>query len=236
MKSLQCSAQRFGEPQAHLLPDICFRSLFLRGSHTNSTLQLTISYPSPPTQFTQNLPVDAVLLCAAHAQSGFDNSARRMQCDQKPMRKSGLYSFVHTLISVSGPFSPHMLRTSFRSLTTGTNLLRSAPKASGVGRGPEAPAHACGWQDSGMRRWPAGQQLNYGGRSGQHARVCAGTTVEEKSRSIVHGTQESDWTVPPAPAEIKVCSGAVLPGGGQNIKRLVQFLSQPTTPVLPATT
>jgi hypothetical protein len=98
-----------------------------------------------------------------------------------------------------------MLRTSLRFLTAGTTLLRLAPKASGVGRGSETPAHACGWQDSGMRRWPAGQQLNYGGRSGQHARVCAGTTVEEKSRSIVCGTQESDWTAPPA--EIKVCSG-----------------------------
>jgi len=106
MKSLQCSAQRFGEPQAHPLPDICFRSLFLRGSHTNSTLQLTISYPSPPTQFTQNLPVEYCSsvrgTCAVRIRQLRPANAMRSETDDAA--KSGLYSFVHTLISVSGRF------------------------------------------------------------------------------------------------------------------------------------
>ena len=72
----------------------------------------------------------------------------------------------------------------------------------------------------------------------RHARVREGTTAEKESRSVVRGTQESDRAAALAPAEIEVRAGAVLPGSGkaQNIKRLMRFLSQPTTPTVEATT
>jgi hypothetical protein len=51
------------------------------------------------------LPVDKGALVApflrrAHVQSGFETSCRRMQCDQKPMKRRSplLYSFVHKAV------------------------------------------------------------------------------------------------------------------------------------------
>jgi hypothetical protein len=55
--------------------------------------------------------------------------------------------------------------------------------------------------------------------AGQRARELvntpefATTTAEKESGSPFGGTEESDRTASPAPAEIKVCSGAVLLGG-----------------------
>ncbi len=71
--------------------------------------------------------------------------------------------------------------------------------------------------------------------------VREGTTAEKESRSVVRpGTQElrsgcgalrlRRWEVP--------CGEQFFPGRGksQNIKRLMRFLSQPTTPTVEATT
>src|SRR5205807_2139163 len=51
-------------------------------------------------------------------------------------------------------------------------------------------------------------------RLGQHARLRQRTTGKEEGRSAVRGTEESDRTSSPTPAEIKVCSRAVLHGSG----------------------
>jgi hypothetical protein len=50
--------------------------------------------------------------------------------------------------------------------------------------------------------------------------------------------KESDRAAALASAQTEVRTRAVLPGraAAQNLKRLVRFLSQPITPVLPATT
>lgn len=58
------------------------------------------------------------------------------------------------------------------------------------------------------REEPARQRAGLG----EHARVCAGTTAEEKSGSLVRGTEESDRAAPLTLAEAEVRAGAVLPG------------------------
>jgi len=49
---------------------------------------------------------------------------------------------------------------------------------------------------------------------GEHATVCEGTAGKKEGGSPVRGTQESNRIATPASAEITVCAGAVLPGGG----------------------
>jgi len=53
----------------------------------------------------------------AHAQSGFETSCRRMQCDQKPMkrRSPGLYSFVHKAVFTAIAKYGHYSRISAQS-------------------------------------------------------------------------------------------------------------------------
>jgi transposase len=46
----------------------------------------------------------------------------------------------------------------------------------------------------------------------QHARVCSGPATEKEGGSAVRRTEKSDRAASPAPAEIEVCAGAVLPG------------------------
>ena len=55
----------------------------------------------------------------------------------------------------------------------------------------------------------------------------------EKGRGVVCGTQESDRTPSPAPAEIKVCSRAVLPGGGCAKHQAIGPLPQPRAAATP---
>ena len=45
----------------------------------------------------------------------------------------------------------------------------------------------------------------------QHARVCSGPATEKEGGSTVCRTEKSDRAASPAPAEIEVCAGAVLP-------------------------
>ena len=66
-----------------------------------------------------------------------------------------------------------------------------------------------------------------GTRVGQHRRVREGTTAEKESGSTVCGTQESDWTASPAPEEIEVCTGAVLPGSGSPEHQATSAVPQP---------
>src|SRR5215469_11087462 len=66
-----------------------------------------------------------------------------------------------------------------------------------------------------------------GTRTGHHARVRPGTAAEEKSRSVVCRTQESDRTTPPTPAATEVRARAVLPGGGCPEPQTTRPLPQP---------
>ena len=68
----------------------------------------------------------------------------------------------------------------------------------------------------------------------QHTRVCQGTTTEEESRSFVCGTQEPDRTTSPAPAEVEICAGAVLPGSGGAEHQASGAIPQPTNHAGPA--
>ena len=52
-------------------------------------------------------------------------------------------------------------------------------------------------------------------RVGQHTGICQRTTTAQESRGAVCGTEKSDRTAPPAPAQTEVRAGAVLPGGGR---------------------
>ncbi len=63
---------------------------------------------------------------------------------------------------------------------------------------------------------------------GEHARVCAGTTAEEKSGSLVRGTEESDRTASPAVTPDEVRAGAVLPGGSGPEHQATGAVPQPT--------
>jgi len=72
---------------------------------------------------------------------------------------------------------------------------------------------------------------------GQHARVRQSTAAKKEGGSLVRGTEESDRIAAPASAATQVrAQQFFLAAVAQNIKRLVRFLSQPTTPVVPATT
>ena len=68
----------------------------------------------------------------------------------------------------------------------------------------------------------------------QHTRVCHGTTAEEESRSPVRGTEEPDRTTSPAPAEIEICAGAILPGSGGAEHQAFGAIPQPTDNAGPA--
>src|SRR5450631_464885 len=62
----------------------------------------------------------------------------------------------------------------------------------------------------------------------EHARVCAGTTAEEKSGSLVRRTEESDRAASLALAETEVRAGAVLPGSGSPEHQATRAVPQPT--------
>ena len=81
---------------------------------------------------------------------------------------------------------------------------------------------------------PAGTRPATRPRVGQHTRVCQGTTAEEESRSFVCGTQEPDRTTSPAPAEIEICAGAVLPGSGGAEHQAFGAIPQPNDNAGPA--
>jgi len=61
----------------------------------------------------------------------------------------------------------------------------------------------------------------------QHAGVHPSTTTEKESRGLVRGTEESDRAASPAPAEIEVCAGTVLPGCGCAEHQTTGAVSQP---------
>ncbi len=65
-------------------------------------------------------------------------------------------------------------------------------------------------------------------RVGEHARVCEGTAGKKEGGSLVRGTQESNRIASPPSAEITVCAGAVLPGGGCPEPQATSPLPQPT--------
>ncbi len=70
---------------------------------------------------------------------------------------------------------------------------------------------------------------------GEHARVREGTAGKKEGGSPVRGTQESDRAASLAPARLKfVREQFFLAAAAQNLKRLVRFLSQPTTPTMEA--
>ena len=62
----------------------------------------------------------------------------------------------------------------------------------------------------------------------EHARVREGTAAKKEGGSPVRGTQESDRTASPAPAEIEVRAGAVLPGSGGPEHQATGAVPQPT--------
>jgi hypothetical protein len=69
---------------------------------------------------------------------------------------------------------------------------------------------------------------------GEHARVRPCTTAKKEGGSLVRRTQESDRPASPAPAEIEVRAGAVLPGGSGAEHQAASALPQSTTGVDPA--
>src|SRR6266852_1535968 len=64
-------------------------------------------------------------------------------------------------------------------------------------------------------------------RLGKHAWLRERTTAKKEGGSTVRGTQESDRTSSPTPAEIKVCSRAVLTGSGCAKHQAIGPLPQP---------
>src|SRR5208283_2915535 len=74
-----------------------------------------------------------------------------------------------------------------------------------------APMHQCCLP--GPYHPPERTSPTTGAGLGQHARVRPSTAGKKEGGSAVRGTQESDRIASPTPAEIEVCSGAVLPGG-----------------------
>src|SRR5512143_2270363 len=62
----------------------------------------------------------------------------------------------------------------------------------------------------------------------QHAGVCSGPATEKESGSAVRGTEKSDRAASPAPEEIEVCAGAVLPGCNCTEPQTLSPVSQPT--------
>ena len=66
-------------------------------------------------------------------------------------------------------------------------------------------------------------------RLSPHARLLEHTTGKKEGGSAARGTEESDRTSSFVPAEIKVCSRAVLPGGGCTKHQTIGPLPEPGT-------
>jgi Transposase domain (DUF772)/Transposase DDE domain len=102
--------------------------------------------------------------------------------------------------------------------------LRSVPAKGAMHHGPVQIS-----RDPHPRTRPATRS-----RLSQHASLRERTTGKKEGGSAVRGTQESDRTSSFAPAEIKVCSRAVLPGSGcakyQTARPLPQSRTKATAP------
>src|ERR1035441_1973767 len=89
---------------------------------------------------------------------------------------------------------------------------------------------------SAMHQWSIPVSCHPHGRTGpatrtrvsQHASVREGTARKKEGGGVVRRTQESDRTASSAPAGIKVCSRAILHGGGCAKYQTAGSLPQPS--------
>jgi len=149
----------------------------------------------------------------------------------------------HSLYADSGQYPPKERSTLRRGAiylsATKQQLSLSRGAATQLRRSQCEEPHLCLYRDSQPLWWmltksalhPWAAQVSAGSTTGtgvsQHARVRQCAAAKKEGRSVVRGTQEPDWTAPPALASDEVRARAVLSGGGCSEHQTTDPLPQP---------